>query len=218
MRTRLTSTITVAAGAIALVFAGPVAAAAQPTATAPLSTSSSPAAASTSSATPAPVPRWIEVSPSSGSPGDRLSVEIACDVQPGAIRSMALTATTPQRNADGHQPWALFATATVRPVAAGRYPVTVTCGGQQLATTLTVPTGGSAAPAPMTSAPLSSQQVRIVPQGAAATGDGSTAANSAAPLMTAGGTATALGLLGFAYGLARRRFRQEPAVARRDRR
>jgi len=80
-------------------------------------------------------------------------------------------------NAEGHQPWALFAETVIRDVPEGSYPVSFHCGGEPVTVPFTVLDRDSS-PAPgkvdRGSAP-SPGQTRVVPRGAPQTGDGSLA-------------------------------------------
>jgi hypothetical protein len=98
-------------------------------------------AASEPPTTPAPAPgvSWLRVAPQEGLRGATVKVDVACLDDLGAVHSPVLDIGALQPDPNGHQPWHLFGTATVRPDAAlGSYPVSVACGTQQLSATFTV--------------------------------------------------------------------------------
>lgn len=89
--------------------------------------------------TSSPGVSWLRVSPEQGAPGSAVSLDVACLDNLGAVRSPVLDIGALKGNPDGHQPWHLFGTATVRSDAApGRYQVSTTCGTIELSTTFTV--------------------------------------------------------------------------------
>jgi hypothetical protein len=172
---RVAQVLLVSAG-LALTISVP--AFAQTTATTTTSTATSTpttTAPTTSPTTATPTLRWITVSPSRGSAGQRVSVQVACVDQAGPVLSSALNSGPLARNAAGHQPWALFTTAVVRDVRPGSYPVSAQCGGTPVSTTFTV-----AAPAVSTS-PAASAQVPTMPSGPAQTGGGGMASQVTDP-------------------------------------
>lgn len=94
--------------------------------------------------------------------GATVTVQAACDTEPGPVTSPALSMGPLRRDPNGHQPWALRATGTVRPNAEpGPHPVMVTCGEQTLRATFTVLTDARR------------PQVQQPPAGGVETGDGS---------------------------------------------
>jgi len=98
------------------------------------------------SAAPTGVPSvsWLRVAPEQGTANSAVSLDVACLDNLGAVQSPVLDIGPLQGNPDGHQPWHLFGTATVRPDAApGRYRVSATCGTSELSTVFTVVAGPS---------------------------------------------------------------------------
>ncbi len=88
---------------------------------------------------PAPSVSWLRVSPEQGAAGSAVSLDVACLDDLGAVRSPVLDIGLLKGNPDGHQPWRLFGTATVRAdVAPGRYRISATCGASELFTGFTV--------------------------------------------------------------------------------
>ena len=82
---------------------------------------------------------WLRVSPEEGLRGATVVLEVACPDNLGAVRSPVLDIGALKNSPDGHQPWHLTGTATVHSDAApGRYPVSATCGPDQLSTDFTV--------------------------------------------------------------------------------
>ncbi|HWE90448.1 MAG TPA: hypothetical protein VG317_13390 [Pseudonocardiaceae bacterium] len=151
---------------------------AQTTATSTTTTSTATSTPTTTAPTTSPTTatlRWITVSPSRGSAGQRVSVQVACVDQAGPVLSSALNSGPLARNAAGQEPWALFTTAVVRGVRPGSYPVSAPCGGTPVSTTFTV-----AAPAVSTS-PAASAQVPTMPSGPAQTGGGGMASQVTDP-------------------------------------
>lgn len=134
--------------------------------------SSSPAPPSgTSSAPPSPepTPAWLTLSAYSGHAAEKVAVAAACFDRFGPLTTQALRVTQPlAANAEGHQPWALFAETVIRDVPEGSYPVSFDCGGEPVTVHFTVlqrrpdTTPGTG-------------QTRTVPRGAPETGDGSLA-------------------------------------------
>ncbi|MGH3778834.1 MAG: hypothetical protein ACRDRR_24375 [Pseudonocardiaceae bacterium] len=87
---------------------------------------------------------WLKVAPERGTPNSAVSLDVACLDNLGAVQSPVLDIGSLNGNPDGHQPWHLFGTATVRPDAApGRYQVSTTCGASELSTDFTVVAGPS---------------------------------------------------------------------------
>ncbi len=73
-----------------------------------------------------------------------MSLDVACLDNLGAVQSPVLDIGPLKGNPEGHQPWRLLGTATVRPDAApGRYRIIATCGGSEIATDFTVVAGPS---------------------------------------------------------------------------
>jgi hypothetical protein len=88
---------------------------------------------------PAPGVSWLRVSPEQGAPGSPVSLDVACFDGLGAVHSPVLDIGALKGNPDGHQPWNVFGTATVRSDAApGRYQISASCGGGELSAALTV--------------------------------------------------------------------------------
>lgn len=88
---------------------------------------------------PAPGASWLRVSPQQGAAGSTVSLDVACLDNLGAVHSPALDIGALKGNPDGHQPWRLFGTATVRSdAAAGQYQISTTCGANELSTGFTV--------------------------------------------------------------------------------
>ena len=82
---------------------------------------------------------WLRLSPQEGLRGATVKLDVACLDELGPVHSPVLDVGALQPDPNGHQPWHMFGTATVRPDAAfGPYPVSVTCGTQQLSATFTV--------------------------------------------------------------------------------
>ncbi len=103
--------------------------------------SSSPTRATEPSEVTPPVPSvsWLRVSPEQGAAGSAVSLDVACLDNLGAVNSPVLDIGPLKGNPDGHQPWHLFGTATVRSDAApGRYRISATCGASELSTGFTV--------------------------------------------------------------------------------
>lgn len=161
----------IAAALLATLFAG-VPAFAQTTTTEPGSTEPTTTEPSTTEPTPSspePLPVYLKLSAYSGHAGERVSVAAACDATASPLTTQALRLTQPlAANAEGHQPWALFAETVIRDVPQGSYPVSFHCGGNPVTVYFTVLQRKSS-PAP------SPGQTRKVPQGAPETGDGSLA-------------------------------------------
>ena len=90
-------------------------------------------------ATPGTVVSWLRLLPEQGAAGSVVSVDVACLDNLGAVNSPVLDIGPLKGNPDGHQPWRLFGSATVRPDAApGRYWTSATCGASELSTGFTV--------------------------------------------------------------------------------
>ena len=105
---------------------------------------------------------YLHVLPAAGHAGAKVQIRLGCeavstqDPTSPALRIGALHRVGPQN--DPAKAPAAVATATVKPVAPGTYPVTFSCGGAELTTKFTVL--GDA------------KQVSKVPSGAPRTGDG----------------------------------------------
>ncbi|MGH3896878.1 MAG: hypothetical protein ACRDTA_01235 [Pseudonocardiaceae bacterium] len=92
-----------------------------------------------SSPTVAPAVSWLRVAPGQGPPHSAVSLDVACLDNLGPVWSPVLDLGSLQADLEGHQPWHLSGTATVRPDAApGRYRVSATCGATELSTDFTV--------------------------------------------------------------------------------
>lgn len=101
--------------------------------------SRSPANETSAPAASAPGVSWLRLSPEEGLRGATVSLDVACLDNPGAVHSPVLDVGGLTSNPDGHQPWHLTGTATVHSDAApGRYPVSATCGTDELSATFTV--------------------------------------------------------------------------------
>ena len=102
------------------------------------SRTTAPSALATTSA-PTPGMSWLRLSPQEGLRGATVKLDVACLDDLGPVRSPVLDVGALQPDPNGHQPWHVFGTATVRPDAPlGAYPVSATCGTQQLSATFTV--------------------------------------------------------------------------------
>ncbi|MGH3870899.1 MAG: hypothetical protein ACRDSR_05170 [Pseudonocardiaceae bacterium] len=87
---------------------------------------------------------WLRVAPGQGAPSSTVSLDVACLDSLGPVWSPVLDIGPLRGDPAGHQPWRLSATATVRPDAVpGHYPVSATCGADELATDFTVVAGPS---------------------------------------------------------------------------
>jgi hypothetical protein len=81
----------------------------------------------------------LRVTPQQGAPGSTVSLDVACLDNLGAVHSPVLDVGALKGNPEGHQPWRLFGTATVRTnAAAGQYQISTTCGANELSTAFTV--------------------------------------------------------------------------------
>lgn len=92
-------------------------------------------------ATPAPAPgmSWLRVMPQEGLRGATVSLDVACPDNLGTVHSPVLDIAALQPDPSGHQPWHLTGTATVHADAApGQYPISATCGTEQLSAGFTV--------------------------------------------------------------------------------
>jgi hypothetical protein len=115
-----------------------IACSAAPAPTAP-SAPSSPASETSVPATSAPEASWLRLSPQEGLRGATVSLDVACLDNLGPVQSPVLEVGALKSDPDGHQPWHLTGTATVRSDAApGRYPVSANCGTDQLSAAFTV--------------------------------------------------------------------------------
>jgi hypothetical protein len=98
-----------------------------------------PEAESSSSPTGVTTVSWLRVTPERGVPNSEVSLDVACLDSLGAMHSPVLDIGPLNADPEGHQPWHLFGTATVRPAAApGRYRIFSTCGASELSTDFTV--------------------------------------------------------------------------------
>ncbi|MBP2471831.1 hypothetical protein JOF53_000703 [Crossiella equi] len=103
---------------------------------------------------------FVVVTPAQGTAGQHVTVQVGCPRQPDPVVSRALALGALTRDPQGHQPWALRATGTVRrDVTPGVYEVSTTCTGVALRTTFVVRAG--------------EPQVKHPPEGGVETGDGS---------------------------------------------
>lgn len=103
-----------------------------------------PLAEPSSSAEGAPSVSWLRATPGQATPNSAVSLDVACLDDLGAVQSPVLDIGPLQGNPEGHQPWRLLGTATVRPEAApGRYRIIATCGDGELATDFIVVAGPS---------------------------------------------------------------------------
>jgi hypothetical protein len=81
----------------------------------------------------------LRVSPEQGAPGSAVSLDVACLDNLGAVHSPVLDIGVLRGNPNGHQPWHLLGSGTVRLHAApGRYQISVTCGAAELSAPFTV--------------------------------------------------------------------------------
>jgi hypothetical protein len=89
--------------------------------------------------TAAPGANWLRVTPQQGTPGSTVSLDLACLDNVGVVHSPVLDIGALNGNPEGHQPWRLFGTATVRSNAvSGQYHISTTCGADELSTEFTV--------------------------------------------------------------------------------
>ena len=129
-----TSAVIVSLGLVTVACAGTP----RPVEISPSEVSPSPSQRTT---TPAPAQgvSWLRVAPQEGLRGATVKLDVACLDDLGAVNSPVLDVGALQPDPNGHQPWHLLGTATVRPDAApGAYPVSANCGNQQLRATFTV--------------------------------------------------------------------------------
>ncbi|GGM65911.1 hypothetical protein GCM10012275_40650 [Longimycelium tulufanense] len=141
---------------------------------------------------PTDAPVWIKVSPDHAEAGDRVQVQAACEALSwGPVVSDALRAETLERPAEGHQPWALYAQATVLDVTPGTYPVSFRCGRGRADTAVTVFNAGT---------------VRVVTKSETGAGDGEDGPKEGGvlALMIAGGVVL-VALAGAGVALTRHR-------------
>ena len=95
-----------------------------------------------SSADAVPSVSWLRANPGQGTPNSTVSLDVACLDNLGTVQSPVLDIGPLEGNPDGHQPWRLLGTATVRPDAvAGRYRIVTTCGANELSTDFIVVAG-----------------------------------------------------------------------------
>jgi hypothetical protein len=87
-----------------------------------------------------PLPVWLKLSAYSGKPGEKVSIAAAFSTDASPLTTKALRLTPPMAaNAEGHQPWSLFAESVIADVAPASYSVMFHCGdGQPVETHLTV--------------------------------------------------------------------------------
>jgi hypothetical protein len=119
-----------------------------------------------------PLPVWLRLSAYSGHPGEKVSIAVACGADASPLTTKALRLTQPlAANAEGHQPWALFANSVIADVAPGSYSVMFHCGGGQ-----PVKTYFTVLAKEETATPKEGRtQVDVFPKGAPETGGGGTA-------------------------------------------
>ncbi|MGH4026408.1 MAG: hypothetical protein ACRDRV_17675 [Pseudonocardiaceae bacterium] len=110
---------------------------------------------------------WLEMDPEQGMPGTTVYFDVACQDDLGPLSSSAFNFGPLQGDPEGHQPWHLYGTGTVRDVAPGYYDVTATCGSDQLANTFRVLESDHK--------PSTTKQVPVIPRGPVQTGGGGTA-------------------------------------------
>jgi hypothetical protein len=100
---------------------------------------SSPVSRTSAPATSVPGTSWLRLSPQEGLRGATVSLDVACLDNLGVVRSPVLEVGALRSDPDGHQPWHLTGTATVRSDAVpGQYPVSANCGNDQLSAVFTV--------------------------------------------------------------------------------
>jgi hypothetical protein len=119
-----------------------------------------------------PLPVWLTLSADSGKPGEKVSIAAACGAVASPLTTKGLRLTQPlAANAEGHQPWALFAESVVADVVPGSYSVVFRCGGgQRVESYFTVLAKEN------TARPKAGRtQVEVFPKGAPETGGGGTA-------------------------------------------
>jgi hypothetical protein len=129
--------------AVSIVSVGVLAAACagtpEPAAVRPSPSRTTAPAEATTTPAPAPGMSWLRLSPQEGLRGATVKLDVACLDDLGAVHSPVLDIGALQPDPNGHQPWHLLGTATVRPDAApGAYPVSASCGTQQLSAHFTV--------------------------------------------------------------------------------
>jgi hypothetical protein len=88
---------------------------------------------------PEPGVSWLRVAPQEGLRGATVSLDVACLDNLGTVHSPVLDIGALQADPAGHQPWHLTGTATVHSDAApGQYPISATCGSENLSAVFTV--------------------------------------------------------------------------------
>ncbi len=82
---------------------------------------------------------WLRVAPQEGLRGATVSLDVACLDNLGAVRSPVLDVGPLAGDPAGHQPWHLTGSATVHfDATPGAYPISATCGTEQLSAVFTV--------------------------------------------------------------------------------
>jgi hypothetical protein len=109
------------------------------TAATPTGANSPPSRSTEPAPPPTPGVSWLRVSPEQGGPNSAVSLDVACLEDLGPVNSPVLDLGALKGSPDGHQPWHLVGTATVRSDAApGRYQISATCGVDELTAAFTV--------------------------------------------------------------------------------
>lgn len=82
---------------------------------------------------------WLRVAPQEGLRGSTVSLDVACLDNLSAVRSPVLDVGPLAGDPAGHQPWHQTGTATVHfDATPGPYPISATCGTEQLSAVFTV--------------------------------------------------------------------------------
>ncbi|MGH3693691.1 MAG: hypothetical protein ACRDRX_06810 [Pseudonocardiaceae bacterium] len=82
---------------------------------------------------------WLRVAPQEGLRGATVLLDVACLDNLGPVRSPVLDVGALASDPAGHQPWHQTGSATVHFSATpGSYPISVTCGTEQLSAVFTV--------------------------------------------------------------------------------
>lgn len=82
---------------------------------------------------------WLRVAPQEGLRGATVLLDVACLDNLGPVRSPVLDVGTLAGDPAGHQPWHQTGSATVHfDAAPGPYPISATCGADQLEAVFTV--------------------------------------------------------------------------------
>lgn len=102
-------------------------------------TDAAPSSRTTAPAVSEPGVSWLRVMPQEGLRNATVSLDVACLEPLGPVHSPVLDVVALQPDPAGHQPWHLTGTATVHADAApGPYPISASCGADQLTATFTV--------------------------------------------------------------------------------